>query len=395
MVYYGSTMNKTLGAILLVSGTTIGAAMLALPVVTGLAGFLPTACLFVLFWAFMLFTAFLILEVNLWFPKASNMISMARATLGPAGEALAWVAYLYLLYALMTAYLAGSGPIVNDFIGQTGLVLPHWIGYAPLILLFLYFVFRGAHGVDAINRWLMAFLAGAFAIMVAMIAPEVRMENLAHRDFSALPLAVSVTATSFGFHIIIPSLTTYLGRDVRAIKRALVVGSLIPLAVYLIWEAVSLGVIPLESLKAGYREGANGAALLTEAIDRPWIEMVARAFAFFAIVTSFLGVSLSLADCLADGLHMRKWGHPSWLVDVLTIVPPLAIVAVNPRAFLTALEYAGTYGVIVLLCLMPAIMVWRGRYILNKKGDYAAPFGKIGLVLTAILSLAIIFLDAI
>ena len=60
-------MNKTLGAILLVSGTTIGAAMLALPVVTGLAGFIPTALLFILFWAFMLFTAFLILEVNLWF----------------------------------------------------------------------------------------------------------------------------------------------------------------------------------------------------------------------------------------------------------------------------------------------------------------------------------------
>lgn len=386
-------MNKTLGAILLVSGTTIGAAMLALPVVTGLAGFMPTALLFVLFWAFMLFTAFLILEVNLWFPKSANMISMAKSTLGGWGEIFAWVAYLYLLYALMTAYLAGSGPIVNDFIDTAlGIDLPNWLGYTPLILLFLYFVFKGAHGVDTVNRWLMVALTAAFALMVALIIPEVNLANLAHSDFKALPLAVSVTATSFGFHIIIPSLTTYLNRDVKEIRKALVVGSLIPLAAYLIWEVVSLGVIPLDTLAQGYNEGANGVRLLTEAIDRPIIEMIARAFAFFAIVTSFLGVSLSLADCLADGLNMRKWGHPSWLVDVLTIVPPLAIVAVNPRAFLTALEYAGTYGVIVLLCLMPALMVWRGRYSLKLKGEYKAPFGKAGLILTLIVSLAIIFL---
>ena len=386
-------MNKTLGAILLVSGTTIGAAMLALPVVTGLAGFMPTALLFILFWAFMLFTAFLILEVNLWFPKSANMISMAKSTLGGWGEIFAWVAYLYLLYALMTAYLAGSGPIVNDFIDTAlGIDLPNWLGYTPLILLFLYFVFKGAHGVDTVNRWLMVALTAAFALMVALIIPEVNLANLAHSDFKALPLAVSVTATSFGFHIIIPSLTTYLNRDVKEIRKALVIGSLIPLAAYLIWEVVSLGVIPLDTLAQGYNEGANGVRLLTEAIDRPIIEMIARAFAFFAIVTSFLGVSLSLADCLADGLNMRKWGHPSWLVDVLTIVPPLAIVAVNPRAFLTALEYAGTYGVIVLLCLMPAMMVWRGRYSLNLTGEYKAPFGKAGLVLTLIVSLAIIFL---
>lgn len=386
-------MNKTLGAILLVSGTTIGAAMLALPVVTGLAGFFPTAILFTFFWAFMLFTAFLILEVNLWFPKSSNMISMAKSTLGGFGEMFAWLAYLYLLYALMTAYLAGSGPIVNDFIDTaSGIDLPNWLGYTPLILLFLYFVIKGAHGVDAVNRWLMVALSAAFLLMVVLILPEIRLSNLFYSDFKALPPAVSVTATSFGFHIIIPSLTTYLNRDVKEIKKALIIGSLIPLATYLVWEAVTLGVIPLEALAMGYQEGANGARLLTETMDRPLIEMIARAFAFFAIVTSFLGVSLSLADCLADGLNMRKWGHPSWLVDVLTIVPPLAIVAVNPRAFLTALEYAGTYGVIVLLCLMPALMVWRGRYVLKLKGEYEAPFGKLGLVLTLIVSLAIIFL---
>lgn len=386
-------MNKTLGAILLVAGTTIGAAMLALPVVTGFAGFIPSTLLFIGFWAFMLYSAFLILEVNFWFEKSNNMISMARNTLGPVGEGVAWCAYLYLLYALLTAYLAGSGPIVTDFIySLTGFSLPIWVGFIPLVLLFLYFVIKGAHAVDAINRALMAGLALAFVIMIGAVFFEVEKSKLMFSNFAALPLAVSVTATSFGFHIIIPSLTQYLKRDLKEIKKALWIGSLIPLVVYILWEMVTLGIISQPLLERGYETGANGAMLLNEALDKPLIEMIARFFAFFAIVTSFLGVALSLADCLADGLHMRKWGHPSWVVDVLTIVPPLLIALINPRAFLTALEYAGTYGVIVLLCLMPALMVWRGRYTLGLKSDYKAPFGKIGLILTVILSIIIIFI---
>lgn len=384
-------MNKGLGAILLVAGTTIGAAMLALPVVTGLAGFLPAALLFFFYWAFMLFTAFLILEVNLWFENTSNMISMAKRTLGPAGEFVAWGAYLYLLYALMTAYLAGSGPIVIDFVRSlTGFVMPDWAGFLPLLLLFAYFVMRGAHAVDAINRTLMVGLAISFLIMVGAVLPFVEIEKLKNIDFGALPMAVSVAATSFGFHIIIPSLSEYLNRDVKAIKRALIIGSLIPFGVYLLWEVVTLGVIPVDVLAKGYKLGSNGALLLTQTLEMPMIEEVARLFAFFAIITSFLGVSLSLADCLADGLNMRKWGHPSWFVDVLTFLPPALIVWINPRAFLTALEYAGTYGVIVLLCLMPALMVYRGRKVLKLKGAYKAPGGEAALILTCIISIAII-----
>lgn len=384
-------MNKSLGAILLVAGTTIGAAMLALPVVTGLAGFIPAALLFVFYWAFMLFSAFLILEVNLWFENTSNMISMAKRTLGPIGEFIAWVAYLYLLYALMTAYLAGSGPIVIAFVESlTGYVMPEWAGFLPLLFLFAYFVMRGAHAVDAINRTLMVGLGVTFLIMVGAVIPHVDQAKLLYTQFSEIPLAISVAATSFGFHIIIPSLTEYLNRDVKAIKRSLIIGSLIPLFVYLIWEVVTLGVIPIDVLAEGYETGANGALLLTQALDLPIIDGVARLFAFFAIITSFLGVSLSLADCLADGLNMRKWGHPSWFVDVLTFVPPAIIVWINPRAFLTALEYAGAYGVIVLLCLMPAIMVYRGRNVLKLEGDYKAPGGNLALALTCVISIAII-----
>nr|NGX30096.1 Tyrosine-specific transport protein [Candidatus Anoxychlamydiales bacterium] len=57
--------NKFLGSILLISGTTIGAGMLGLPVTTGFAGFFPTLFVLLFFWGYMLITAFLYLEANL------------------------------------------------------------------------------------------------------------------------------------------------------------------------------------------------------------------------------------------------------------------------------------------------------------------------------------------
>src|SRR5690242_18430601 len=139
-------LKQLMGGILLVAGTTIGAGMLALPVVTGLAGLIPTITLFIIFWIFMTFTALLMLEVTLWMSENSNMITMAKETLGRWGEVASWGAYLFLLYALTTAYLAGCAPIVVDFLDQLfGWTLPHWAGSFPVLVLFGYFIYKGVH----------------------------------------------------------------------------------------------------------------------------------------------------------------------------------------------------------------------------------------------------------
>ncbi|HPE84919.1 MAG TPA: aromatic amino acid transport family protein, partial [Chlamydiales bacterium] len=58
-------INHYLGGIFLVSGTAIGAGMLALPVMTSVMGFIPSMVLFLVCWICMLITAFFFLDVNL------------------------------------------------------------------------------------------------------------------------------------------------------------------------------------------------------------------------------------------------------------------------------------------------------------------------------------------
>jgi tyrosine-specific transport protein len=386
--------SKLLGGILLVAGTTIGAAMLALPVITGFAGFFPALLLFILFWAYMTYTALLMLEVNVSSEGNLNLISMVRNSLGPWGEAISWIVYLFLLYSLTTAYIAGSGPIFIDFIQSlTGYQMPLWLGPIPLLLIFGFFVYKGTQSVDYANRFLMIGLAIAYLMMVIFLTPHVQLDLLTYKDWKYFWMGVPIIATSFGFHIIIPSLTKYMGRDIKLIKNSILIGSLIPLIVYVIWEFLTLGIIPLSGLEAGYAEGTNGAHLLTKALGNSAISMVARFFSFFAIVTSFLGVSLSLSHFLEDGFKIKEGTQGRLLTYLLTFLPPLGITLADPRAFLTALEYAGAFGVVVLLGLFPALMAWQLRYKKQEISPYRAPGEKWPLLLVILLSLFVIGLE--
>jgi tyrosine-specific transport protein len=234
--------------------------------------------------------------------------------------------------------------------------------------------------------------------MIIVLTPHVNQGLLFHIDWKYAWIGVSVVATSFGFHIIIPSLVSYMNRDVKKLKWAILIGGAIPLVVYILWEYLTLGIIPIEGehgIRQGFLLGSNGANLLTAFLGHSAISMIARFFSFFAIVTSFLGVSLSLSDFLADGFRIEKTRTGRSLLYVLTFVPPLLITFADPRAFLSALEYAGAFGVVTLLGLLPALMVWSGRYCkhLDTHAVFRAPGGKTALILAIALSLAVIGLE--
>src|SRR3990172_3097710 len=95
--------GHVIGGSLLIAGTTIGVGMLALPIVTGPGGFLPSILVYLLCWAFMLCTGLLLLEVCTWMPPETNLISMAQRYLGKSGKVICWFVYLFLFETVMIA----------------------------------------------------------------------------------------------------------------------------------------------------------------------------------------------------------------------------------------------------------------------------------------------------
>ncbi len=354
--------NHYIGGILLVSGTTIGAGMLALPVLTSFVGFVPSILIFIVCWLVMLATAYFFLDVNFAVKEESNLISMTRKMLGFWGGVIAWVFYALLLYSLLAAYIARSSPVfIEAIIDLTGWTMPSWLGPFALPVIFGGFVYIGTFGVDLINRILMFGLVVSFLLLVVCIPSHINSDNFAHVDWASSMIAIPVVITSFGYHIIIPTLTTYLNYDKQHLRLTLLIGSLLPLIIYIIWQVLIIGVVPLEgkgSLVNAWILGTSSTEPLSMIIQQKWISVGAQFFMFFAIVTSFLGISISLSDFFVDGLNIKKNWEGRLCSCFLAFVPPLIFVFTYPRGFIIALQYAGAF-VAVLLIFLPALMAWK------------------------------------
>jgi tyrosine-specific transport protein len=383
-------LSHFLGAVLLVAGTTIGAAMLAVPVTTGFMGFFPSLLLFTICWIVMLFSGFFFADVNCHFKEETNLVTMAGKTLGTVGRWVCWTFYLMLLYALVAAYISGSAPMFVSIFNWVGIPLSLRAAYFCLPVIFGIFFYFGIRGIDFINRILMAGLLISYFLIVFFVPSHIQVENLFHHDLKMGLIAVPVVLTSFGFHIIIPSLGTYMNHQSKKLKKAIFYGSLLTLFVYVFWQVLVLGVVPLKgpiSLTHSWLSG-DAVAPLAEYLHNPTIALGAYCFAFFAIITSFLGVALGLSDFLVDGFKIKKSWEGHFLAYSLTFIPPIFFVLKFQRGFITALEYAGIF-VAVLLGIMPSLMVMKLKQI----AFYKTTQGKIRIYAVLLASILMVIIS--
>lgn len=384
--------TKMIGGVLLIVGTSIGAGMLALPIVTASSGFISSSLLLAVFWAIMAFSSFLVLEVNLWFPPRNNMITMARATLGKTGEIITWLSYILLLYSILAAYISGGSSLFSGLFSLTGIHAPKWVSSVLFVIVFGYIVYRGITPLDYVNRALMTAKLGTLFALIFIAFPYVDVPKLTVGNPLMLTSTVMVMVASFAFTIIIPSLRSYYGGDVKKLRLTLLIGSLIPLGCYLLWDFAILGCLPQEGehgLQAILHRGGSVTEMtqsLSYYLNNSYITTFSSLFTTICVLTSFLGVSLGLSDFLSDGLKIQKAGQGNVIVSLLTFIPPLAIVLFYPSIFVKAVSYAGFFCVILMIFL-PAAMAWSGRYHkqLAKAGDYQVAGGRLSIIVLFIV----------
>jgi tyrosine-specific transport protein len=361
---------KVIGSTLILIGTAIGAGMLALPMSAAAAGFGASALLIIFMWALMTLTALLVLEVTLALPlNANSFQSMAYHTLGKGGQAVAWVTCLVLLYALTAAYTAGNGSLLTQLFST---YLHHTvnpkINSIVFLLVFGSIVFWSTHLVDIVNRWLMGIKGLFLVLMLILLLPHVNVVELMQAPDTphTLLAAIPIFLTAFGFHTVIPSLTNYLGKEAKVLKYIIIVGAIVPLAIYLLWLLGALGTLPMQGEMSYTSLHAHGAMVgefigfLSSVSHSRFVTFTANGFANIAMTTSFLGVSLGLFDFLADAFKRHNHRVGRLQTAVLTFVPPLIFALFYPKGFIMALSYAGIC-VAILEVILPAAMAFRLR----------------------------------
>lgn len=358
--------------------------MLAMPIMTGLFGFIGTVVILIACWLFMYWTATLILEASLQFDEKASFISMARETLGKGGAFVTWVTFLLLFYSLVGAYLSGSGRIMIDALETIFHVeLPPFCDILPLLVIFAPFLYFGLSVVDHLNRYLMIGMILSYVAIIFWLLPRINPDNLLYVDWKYSLLSFSVVVTSFGYHVMIPTLVSYLDRDVKNIKRCLFFGSFIPLCIYFLWEVVILGSVPVhgaQGLAVAFLTDEPLARVLRFQVQSDFIAALVRGFSIFAIVTSFLGVAQGLFDFLKDGLNARGSHRRRLLAFFATFLPPVAFVVLFEQGFITLLEYAGAL-ISIILGIIPILIVWKLRATRKEHLAYRAVGNKVSLSL--------------
>jgi len=392
-------LNKTIGGILLVAGTQIGAGMLALPLTTGIAGFKCAAITFFMCFLYMLTTLFLLLEANYYSSEKSvNIISMAQMHLGKKAEIVAWLCFVLLMYSALSAYISGASDIFKNIFSMILPDLKTTEIFRSIIVTTIFgtIVFYGAKCIDSINRILMIGLGASYLAMIATLLPNISSSNLVQSHVKYLPAAIPVVILSFTSHIILPSLRNYLDNDIKELKKVLIIGSSIPLLVYLLWVLIIVGIIPFEGKYGMFAIARSNhpIAMMSNAIGNyvgsNIIGQNNNLFSFCALTTSMLGVLLSLQDFLADGLKIKNSGMKARIGLILACtIPPLLLIFLSPGLFIDALSYGGVF-IAILYGILPPIMVWKARYKNNLASEYMFPGGKPTLIAIMIIATLII-----
>ena len=386
---YDGSSNTVFGAAALIIGSTIGAGILALPDITKTAGFVPSTCGLVGIWTFLVGQAFLLAEVNIRLMeqeseseerKKNTILTlrvMAERTLGPAGKGVTWI-YLGLSYCLLVAYLSKFSDIFGFL--SDGALSSSTVATTCVLLTVALFGIGGPSAPDKLNQGLTSALMVLFLSMLGLGMSNTDLTGLlinpvGLENWQALGPAIPIIFLSLVYHDLIPLICSYLDGDRARTRLALVVGSVVPLLMFISWEAVAL------SISGGPTEEGSLVSILTKTSGNPFIAYLVQSFSFVAVGTSFLGTTMGVSETIRAEmssfskritnklLSSQEFEEISTLEDetsndtvdrgvalTLTLVPPLLFNSGDPSVFLSVLSFAGGYGMTFLYGVLPPLM---------------------------------------
>ncbi|MAD89767.1 aromatic amino acid transport family protein [Pseudoalteromonas phenolica] len=383
--------NKTLGSMLIVAGTTIGAGMLALPIASAGIGFSASLILILLTWLLMTYTALLMLELHQFASSDATLNTLAKTLLGKRGQYIANFAMVFLFYALCAAYIAGGGAQLQSKINAAlNLDVAPQVGSILVAVLVATIVTMGTSTVDKLNRVLFAIKVVVLGSLFFVLTPYVQGQHLLEMPLEQglLISAIPVIFTSFGFHGSIPSIVKYVGVDIRSLRKVMIFGASVPLIIYVFWQLISQGMMSQSQLLQA--EGLQGfIGNISSLVNSTQVSTSITIFADLALATSFLGVSLGLFDFFADAFKQGDNKIARLKTALITFVPPLGFALFYPQGFITALGYAAI-ALVVLAIFLPVAMVWVQRAQHSSDQGYQVKGGRFGLSLAACCGVVII-----
>ena len=260
---------SSLGGVFIITGTSIGAGMFSLPVLTSNMWFGWAVLFLCVSWFCMYSSALYLLEANQKFKHGVNFDSMTKALLPTSLRMLNGLSVMFVSYILVYAYISGGGSMLGHSL-QSGLD----IEIDQSVASFIFAVLLGlivSFSTKAVDRFTSAMLGGmviTFSIAIfsllsganfSLLQPFAEMTERLPYSWAAIPSLM----VCFGFHSNIPSLVKYYKKDSAKVVNSIRYGSLLALTIYIIWLLASFTVIGRDGFASVIAEGGNMGALVS------------------------------------------------------------------------------------------------------------------------------------
>ena len=209
---------------------------------------------------------------------------------------------------------------------------------------------------------------------ITISSAKFNLANLVTFNIYSILIPFGVILFAFRGLEAVPEMREYLIRDKKKLKKAILLGSLIPLVAYIIFAFATLGVTGLnttEIVTTGLGESFGGGMIILGSL-----------FAIFAMLTSFLTLALAMKEIFMFDYKLSS--NKSW---ALTMFIPLIIFLSGATSFIkvigiTGALAGGTEGILIVL------MYWKAKKHGNRIPEFK--LGKLHLIGLLIILLFII-----
>lgn len=354
---------------MIICGTVVGAGMFTLPVVMAGAWFGWAMMLLLIGWGGMLLSGLLFMRVSLTYPPGAGYDTLTKDLLGRGWAALNGLSILFVLGILTYAYISASGPVYQHSISQLGLPISTAEAKVLLTLCVAVVVWLGTTGVSRLMTFCVLAKILLLIVLFGGLLTQVNVPSLLSGPAAGeryWPYALGVLPfclASFGYHGNITGLVNYYGGNKQNITRALVLGTLLSLALYLFWLTSTMGNLPRDAFPEIVKQGGDIAALMAGLRAHLHVNALAlmmSIFSHFAVIASFLGVTAGLFDFIADRLGFGNSSVARLKTASLTFLPPLLASIWWPNGFVAAIGFAGLFATLWAV-IIPALLAWKSQ----------------------------------
>ena len=373
--------NKLLIAITTLIGTIVGAGILGIPYVIAKAGFLYGSAIIILMGLAFVFLNLFAGEVVLRTKKQYQLTGYAEKYLGKWGKRIMTLSMVIVIYGALTAYLIGEGATLYAIFKIGSPLIFSLIFFAITFLI----IYQGIKATGKAELILISLLFLVVLFIGILSWNQIDTSNFSSFNPAYFFLPYGVILFAFMASPAIPEMQEELGKEKKKMKKAIIIGSIVPLVLYFFFALFIVGIVGLgnfEQLEPNQRI----ATIALQIYSQPILGLFANLLAILAMFTSFLTLGIALVDVYR---YDYKISRPIALL--LTFSLPLIIVLFNLTTFIAVI---GITGAIAggLDGIMITLMYWKAKSLGDRKPEYT--LGKhytLGIVLITMFAVGILY----